>query len=432
MMAGITSRFGAPALALLLAAAFAPLSAQTLAITGGRVFPVSGPPIDNGTVLIRDGRIVAVGRDVEIPQGAERIDATGRWVTPGIINPATQLGLVEISAEPTTRDAGTSRTGGIAASFTVWEGFNPRSVLLAPARNDGITSVVVLPQGGLIAGQAALITLREGGLHDMLVRSPVAMVGQVSAPQRAGLNARGELLVRLRELLDDTRFYMRRRAEFERGQAQPLSAARIDLEAMIPVLEGRLPLLVEADRAADIEAALRLARDYRLRLIIGGGEEAWLVADQLAAANVPVLTGAMNNIPGSFATLRARQDNPVLLRQAGIPVALIGNYGGDEELFNVRNIRYQAGNAVAYGLTWDEALRAVTLTPAELFGVADRIGALRPGMNADVVVWSGDPFEFATRAEHVFVQGQRIVGPSRQDELAERYRTTPPAYISPP
>ncbi len=430
-MLGITSRSGALALVLLLAAAFAPLSAQTIAITGGRVFPVSGPPIDNGTVLIRDGRIVAVGPDVTIPQGAERIDASGRWVTPGIVNAATQLGLIEIGAEPTTRDAGTQRAGGIAASFTVWEGFNPRSVLLPAARNDGITSVVILPQGGLIAGQAAVITLREGGLHDMLVRSPVAMLAQVGAPQRAGMNARGELLVRLRELLDDTRFYMRRRADFERGQAQPLSASRIDLEAMIPVLEGRLPILVEAHRAADIEAALRLARDYRLRLLIGGGEEAWLIAEQLAAANVPVLTGAMNNIPGSFATLRARQDNPALLRQVGIPVALIGNYGGDEQLFNVRNIRYQAGNAVAYGMSWDDALRAVTLTPAELFGVSDRIGALRPGMNADVVVWSGDPFEFATRAEHVFVHGQRIVGPSRQDELAERYRTTPPSYMSP-
>ncbi len=430
-MLTISLRSGAVALALLMAAVLSPLSAQTIAITGGRVFPVSGPPIENGTVVIRDGRIVAVGSDVTIPQGAERIDAAGRWVTPGIINSATQLGLIEISAEPTTRDAGTARADGIAASFTVWEGFNPRSVLLAPARNDGITAVVLLPQGGLVAGQAAVIALRNGGLGEMLVRSPVAMVAQVGAPQRAGLSSRGELLVRLRELLDDTRFYVRRRAEFERGQAQPLSASRIDLEAMIPVLEGRLPLLVEADRAADIEAALRLARDYRLRLIIGGGEEAWLVAEQIAEANVPVLAGAMNNIPGSFATLHARQDNPALLRQAGIAVALVGNYGGDEELFNVRNIRYQAGNAVAYGMTWDEALRAVTLTPAELFGVSDRIGALRPGMSADVVVWSGDPFEFATRAEHVFIQGRRITGPSRQDELAERYRTTPPAYMDP-
>jgi imidazolonepropionase-like amidohydrolase len=424
--------YRAAAVVALLAATTVPASAQTIAITGGRVFPVSGAPIDNGTVLIRDGRIVAVGSNVTIPQGAERIDATGKWVTPGIINPATQLGLIEIGAVADTRDISAARPGGVAAAFTVWEGFNPRSVLLAPARNDGITSVVVMPQGGLISGQAAVINLREGGLSEMLLRSPVAMMGQVGAPQRAGLSARGELLGRLRELLDDTRFYSRRRADFERGQAQQLSASRIDLEAMIPVLEGRLPLLIEADRAADIEVALRLAREYRLRIMIGGGAEAWLVADQLAAAGVPVLTGAMNNIPGSFASVRARQENVALLRQAGVTVALVGNSGGgDEGLFNVRNIRYQAGNAVAYGMTWDDALRAVTLTPAELFGVADLIGSLRPGMQADVVVWSGDPFEFATRAEHVFVRGARIPGPSRQDELAERYRTMPPSYVVP-
>ncbi len=414
------------------AAVAVPAGAQTIAITGGRVFPVSGAPIDNGTVLLREGRIVAVGRDIAIPAGAERVDATGRWVTPGIINPATQLGLVEIGAVQDTRDVSATRPGGVAASFTAWEGFNPRTMHLAPARQDGITSVVVIPQGGLISGQAAALTLVDGSATDMLLRSPVAMMAQVAAPQRAGMSARGELIVRLRELLDDTRFYVQRRTDVQRGQARELTASRVDLEAMIPVLDGRVPLLVGADRAADIEAALRLAREYRLRLIIGGGAEAWLVADQLAAANVPVLTGAMNNIPGSFATLATRQDNPALLRQAGVAVALIGNAGGgDEELFNIRNIRYQAGNAVAYGMTWDEALRAVTLAPAEMFGISDRVGALRPGMNADVVVWSGDPFEFATRAEHVFIRGQRITGPTRQDELAERYRTAPPTYVTP-
>jgi imidazolonepropionase-like amidohydrolase len=256
------------------------------------------------------------------------------------------------------------------------------------------------------------------------------MVAQVGDPESANAASRGELLLRLRELLEDSRAYARRRADFERAQTREFAASRLDLEAMQPVLAGRLPLLVVADKASDIEAALRLARDYGLRLIIGSGAEAWMVADKLSAAKVPVLVGSMVNIPGSFATLGARQENPGLLRRAGVVVALIGT-GSDPDAFNVRNIKQEAGNAVAYGMSWDDALRAITLTPAELFGVADRYGSLQPGRVANVVVWSGDPFEFSTRAEHVFVRGVRSMAPSRQDELMTRYKTLPPSFRSP-
>lgn len=406
--------------------------AQTIAIVGGRVLPVSGPPIDGGTVIIRDGRIIAVGRDVAVPDGAQRIDATGKWVTPGIINPATQLGLIEVGQVGETRNA-TARGGEgnvIHAAFTVWDGLNPLSVMFAPARNEGITTVAVFPQGGLVSGQGALVDIVEGGIGDMLVRSPIAMVAQVGDPQAANVSSRGELMLRLRELLEDSRAYARRRADFERAQTREFAASRLDLEAMQPVLAGRVPLLIVADKASDIEAALRLTRDYSLRLIIGSGAEAWMVADKLAAAKVPVMVGSMVNIPGSFATLGARQENAGLLRRAGVTVALIGT-GSDPDAYNVRNIKQEAGNAVAYGMTWDDALRAITLTPAELFGVADRYGSLQPGRVANVVVWSGDPFEFSTRVEHVFVRGVRSMSPSRQDELMGRYKTLPPSYRSP-
>jgi imidazolonepropionase-like amidohydrolase len=188
--------------------------------------------------------------------------------------------------------------------------------------------------------------------------------------------------------------------------------------------------MVAVDRASDIEAALALAAEYRLKLIISGGAEAWEVAPKLASAKVPVLTGAMNNIPSSFAALGTRQDNAALLRKAGVDVAIIGNAGGgDEEAFNVRNLKYEAGNAVAYGLPWDEALRAVTLAPAELLGVADKVGSLRPGREANVVVWSGDPFEFSTRVEHVLVRGRESNEVTRQQMLMDRYRTLPPKYL---
>jgi imidazolonepropionase-like amidohydrolase len=411
----------------------APLSAQTIAITGGKVYPITGPAIEGGTVLIVGGKIAAVGTNVAIPAGAERIDATGKLVTPGFINSSTQLGVQEIAAVSDTRDMSARGKDNIAAAFTVWDGLNPNSVLLAPARKDGITSFVVMPTGGLVAGQAALVDVVPGTTTDMIIRAPVAMVAEIGDPQAAGVSARGELIVKLRELLEDTKFFQTHREAFDRAQTRTFVASRLDLEAMIPVIEGRLPLVVTVDREADIDAALRLAREFNLKLMIAGGAEAWMMADRLGAAHVPVLTGAMNNIPAGFAALGQRQENAALLSKAGVPVALIGNAGdGDEETFNVRNIKQEAGNAIAYGMSWENALRSVTLTPAEIFGVSDRVGSLQPGREANVVVWSGDPFEFTTRAEHVFVRGREYHDKTRQDLLMERYRNLPATHNTPP
>jgi imidazolonepropionase-like amidohydrolase len=420
------------ALAIAIAAAM-PIGAQTVAITGGKVYPVSGPPIEGGTVIIVNGRITAVGSGIAIPADAQRIDATGKIVTPGLVNSATELGVQEVGYGAGPNDETAKGKDNIAAAFTVWDGLNPNSVMFAPARKDGITSFVVLPNGGLVSGQAALLDVVPGTTSDMMIKSPVAMVAEVGDPQSAGVNSRGELIVKLRELLEDTRFFQTHRDAFDRAQTRTFSASRLDLQAMIPVIEGRLPLLVYVDRAADIDAAMRLAREFNLKLMIGSGAEAWMVADKLAAAHIPVLTGAMNNIPGGFASLGQRQENAGLLRKAGVSVALIGNAGGgDEEAFNVRNLKQEAGNAVSYGMTWDDALRAVTLAPAEIFGVSDRVGSLQPGREGNVVVWSGDPFEFTTRVEHVFVRGREYHDKTRQDMLMERYKTLPGTHNTPP
>jgi len=309
-----------------------------------------------------------------------------------------------------------------------------RTVAPAPGcpNNEGITTVVIGPAGGLVSGQAAVLDLVDGSLSDMLIRAPVAVVAHIDDAQSAGVGARGELLLKLRELLEDTRVYARNKAAFERAQTRDFVAGRLDLEAMIPVVEGRLPLVIAADRESDIEAALRLMREYNLKLIIAGGAEGWRVADRLAAAKVPVLTGAMTNIPQSFSSLGSYQENAAMLRRAGVDVVLIGDAGtGDAETFNVRNLKQEAGNAVAYGMSWDDALRAVTLAPARMLGIADRYGSLEVGKVADVVVWSGDPFEFSSRAEHVLVRGREISTPSRQDLLEQRYRTLPPDYRKP-
>lgn len=407
--------------------------AQTVAITGGKVYPVSGPVIEGGTVLFRDGKIVAVGRDVAVPADARRIDATGKIVTPGLVNAATELGLTEIGAVGSTREYGAPNAeNGITAAFTPWIGLNPTSILLAPAREAGVTTVMVAPEGGLISGQAGVVHLVPGDAQDMILRSPVGMVATLGPGRGANGGSRAETLLKLREVLDDAKAYRTRRADFERAQIRPLAASRLDLEALQMVLDGRIPMIIEAEKSSDIQAAMKLAKDYGFKMILAGGAEAWMVADELATARIPVLTGAMNNIPESFATLGQRQENAGLLSKAGVQVSVIGNAGGgDEDAFNVRNVRFEAGNAVAYGMDWNAALRSITLTPAETFGVADRVGSLAPGRSADVVIWSGDPLEFATQPEHVFIAGREVTAPSRQDLLEDRYKTLPPNYRQP-
>ncbi|GAC1578430.1 MAG: amidohydrolase family protein [Candidatus Elarobacter sp.] len=439
---------GAAAAAMLGAAALlgasAPAYAQTLAIAGGTVYPMSGPRIPGGTVLIRDGRIAAVGANVALPAGTRVIDARGKIVTPGLINAATQLGLVEVGGERATRNA--SARGIINADFRSWESFFSESAYVASTREDGVTTVGILPSGGLVSGQAAAMDLADGTAADMVRRAPIGVVATIETGPRFGEDvdemmsgetaaggetkdaplSRGEALSALRELIEDARFSAVHRTKIDAGASRGLTASRLALAAMVPVLQGREPLIVTADRVDDIDALVRLARNERIKLVIRGGAEAWMIAARLAAAHVAVMTGAMNNIPDSFDALHQRQENLALLRRAGVEVAIVGNAGGgDEEAFNARNVKYEAGNAVAYGMSHDDALRGVTLGPATIMGIADRVGSLAAGKDANVVVWSGDPFEFSTRVEHVFVRGREYRDRSRKDQLFEGYGHLP-------
>jgi imidazolonepropionase-like amidohydrolase len=398
------------------------LLAQTIAITGGTVYPVSGPKIENATVLIRDGRIAAVGANVAVPAGATRIDASGKWVTPGLIDGAGQMGLREIGAVQNTNEA-TLRGNEVAASFNVLEGINPASTLIAVNRMEGITTTLAVPNGSLIWGQAVLIDLDGATIEAMRVKSPAAMVADLSEGAKdAGGGSRAGVAQRLRRVLDDAREYATRRADYRRAQIQSLAASAADLEALQPVLRGELPLLVVANRRSDIETALRIAKEYKLRLILAGAAEGWMIPGEIAAAGVPVLVEPMDNIP-SFDALGIRYENAPMLAKGGVKVALM-----ETATENTRDLRQQAGNAVASGMTWEQAFRAVTLTPAEILGVADRYGSLDVGKVANVVVWTGDPFDFATGVEHVFIRGKDIPLRSRQTELLERYKSLPPKY----
>jgi imidazolonepropionase-like amidohydrolase len=399
----------------------AAVHAQTIAITGGTVHPVSGPPIEHGTVVVKDGMIVAVGADVTIPDGATRIDATGKAVTPGLFHAATSIGvhLLETGGEEqATEDAD---SGAVSPSFAVAEGINPASIEIPVARMQGITTAVVLPDGDFLPGQAAVIHLDGGDLTHLLVRPSAAMVANLGQRAKSATGgSRASTLQRLRQLLRDAREYDQRRADFRRAQIEPLSAPAAELEALLPVLRGELPLYVYANRRSDIESALRVAQEFKLRLVLRGAAEGWQVARELAAAQIPVVVEPLRDIPDLEAPA-ARLDNAALLADAGVRVSI-----AQPDEAHSRDLRLEAGNAVRNGMKWEAALGAVTLEPARAFGLGDRYGSLEAGKVADVVVWAGDPLDLAGVPEHVLIRGREVPLVSRQTELRERYRTLPP------
>lgn len=411
------------ALAVAALAVPAPAAAQTVAVTGGTVHTVEGPTLENATVLVRDGTVEAVGTDVEIPSDAERIDASGAVVTPGLIDASTTLGLVEVGAVGETRDFA---MGGdpVTAAFDVRDGINPRSTLIGVNRLGGVTTVVTRPAGGLVSGQAAVIDLAGNSVDQMLVRGRAAMSAAYGGDDDS---SRGGTSLRLRELLDDARFWAENRDAYSRGSSRPLAHSRLDLEALQPVLAGEMPLVVSVNRASDIEAVLRMADEYGLDLVVEGGAEAWLVADALAEADVPVILQPLTNLPAGFDRLGARFDNAALLRESGVRVVI-----STFDAHNVRNLSREAGNAVRFGMPWEDALEAVTLEPARVLGIDDRYGSLAAGKVANLVVWSGDPFELSSSPEAVMIRGEVVPEDSRQQRLLERYRSLdddlPPAY----
>ena len=396
-----------------------PVSGPTVAIVNGRVLTAAGPAIERGTVVIRGGRIVAVGADVTAPDGAAVIDAAGKIVTPGLIESNTNLGIVEISlsAEGTADQSTTDP--GVSAAFNVADAFNPFASTIAVTRVDGITRALVVPggTGHLVQGQAAVFDLLGEHAPASATRAPAAMMA-VLGEAGAGLagGSRASAILRLRELLQDAVDFNRNRAAWNTGQRRDYARGRLDLEALRPVVTGELPLAIYANRASDLLAALRLATEFKLELILVGAAEGWMVAGELAKAGVPVVLKPLTNIP-SFDALGATLENAARLQRAGVQVAL-----SSFDTHRAHTLRQEVGNAIANGLDRDAALRAVTLTPARIWGVAARTGSLEAGKDADVVVWSGDPFELTTRAEHVFIKGREVPRETRQTELLKKYR----------
>lgn len=433
-----------------LAALALPAAAQELtAITGGRVLTGTSV-IENGTVVIQNGRVVSVGSG-GAPAGARVIDAAGKVVSPGFIAVDSGLGASEISSVGGSDDLRNS-ANSISAAFDVSYGLDPWSFTLPVARLGGITRAIIVPAhpggggGGhthddsnfagvedgfqspsLFAGQAAIIHLAEG--TNILVKPRVAMVapfGEAGAGVAGG--ARGAEFVQFKETLAEVRLYARNKAAYDRAALRDLSLSRADLEALIPVANGTMPLIVTVRRAADIQQVLRLMREEGVKVILDGAEEGWLVADQIAAAGVPVLLNPISNLPSNLEIRAARMENAAALEAAGVTIAIKGNEGS---VHRARETRYNAGNAVSHGLPYEAAIEAITVNPAKIFGM--EAGELRAGAPADVVVWSGDPLEPLSIAEHIWINGQEQAPTSRQFLLRDRYAgggegAMPPAY----
>lgn len=417
--------------ALLLAAAAMgaalPATAQTVAITNARLVIGDGSaPVDGGTVVVRDGRVVAAGTGVAVPAGVPVVDAGGRWVTPGLFAGFTRMGIVEVDGVSETDDSAAGNSP-FNAALDVSAAVNPKTSAITVNRAEGITRAVVAPEarGSIFAGQGAIIDL---GTDMDPVSKPRAfqfMVYGEEGARRAG-GSRPAAIAMLKNILFEVRDYARAPASFaDRGKDALLT--RADAQALVPVVTGQVPLLVHVERASDILVVLELKREVpALKLVLVGVNEGWTVARQIAAAKVPVLASALSDLPASFEQLAATQSNIGRMQAAGVTVGI--GMINDDEARQARLVKQYAGNLVALtkvpgasGLDWGQAFATISSKPAEAMGMGGEFGSLRPGRRGDVVVWDGDPLEIGTAAVRVFIDGVEQPIETRQDQLRKRY-----------
>ena len=412
------------------------------AITHAKIFTLTGPPIDDGILVIRDGKIAAVGTNVDIPSGAQVIDGKGLQVYPGLFDPVTQMGLSEISAVSATVD--TSETGAFNPDAVAADAILPSSEHIPVTRAAGITEVLAVPASGgfdsrgsanILGGQASAIHLAGWTINDMLIKKSVAMVldwpkietqsfdfATFSRKNKPFAEAKQEYEKQINELsdwLDNARHYAQ-----AWGHGGPAEYQRdLKLEALVPVVRGELPILVFAERARDIRSAVEFCDKQKLKMILAGGAEAYKVKELLRSKSIPVilqptLTEPLNEDDPYDRSLT----QPAELADARVKIA----FGSFDNSF-ARRLGQQAANAVAYGLPYDEALKAVTLYPAQIFGLADQIGTLETGKIANIIVTNGDPLELTTDVRYLFIKGQLTSSDNKHKSLYDKYLNRPAA-----
>ncbi len=400
---------------------------KPIAIVNVTIHTVSGPTIEKGTIVFDKGTITAVGTNVTVPQGADVIDASGKHVYPGLMSADTYIGLTEIGAVRASNDR--AETGRINPNVRAEVAVNPESELIPVARANGITTMVTTPTGGLIAGTSAVMMVDGWTWEDMTLKAPAALVVQwpemrirrasgVAKSEDDQKKDREKQLNELANAFRDARAYMTaKKAEEQKGI--PYHNVDKRWEAMIPVLERKVPVVVAATEMQQIEAAVAWSQRENVRLIIRGGYDAWRVAGLLKKNNVAVLAGGIHRLPyRRFEEYDEPFVLPKKLFDAGVPFAIIT----EEEAAHERNLPYQAAQAAAYGLPNDEALKAITLYPAQIFGVADKIGSLEVGKDATLIITTGDPLEIMCNVEMEFIQGRKIDLTSKHTMLYEKYK----------
>jgi imidazolonepropionase-like amidohydrolase len=409
-------------LTLLAACVAHPALAQTVAITGGTVvIGDNSNPIEGGTVVISGGRIVAAGKDVVIPANAQRIDATGKWVTPGIVAGFSRLGLAGVDAVKETND--TAANGSpFNASLDVAPAINADVSAIGVSRAAGVTRAVVSPDAGgsIFAGQGAMID--TGADLSPVTKARLFQFvefGEAGSEKAGGSRTAMHSAFRnaLAEARDAARGVFRDDAMLK----------RVDAQALIPVVTGTQKLLLHVESAPDILAALDLKREFPgLQLVLVGVTEGWRVAGQIAASGTPVIASALNDLPSSFEQIAATQSNVGRMKAAGVNLAI--GMIDDNDTRQAQHSTQYAGNLVALtrvpgasGLTWVEAFAAISSKPAEIMGMGGEIGSLRAGRRADIVIWDGDPLEVTSGVQQVWIDGNRQSIETRQTRLRARY-----------
>lgn len=407
------------------------VSAGTLALTGGTVHTITAGDLQNATVLVKDGKIVAVGASVDVPSDATVVDCAGKQVYPGVVSANTTLGLTEISSVAGSED--TQETGTTNPDIRAEVEFNPDSDLLPVTRVNGVTSALSVPQGGSITGTSALMHMSGWTWEDMTVRAPVGMHLRWPnmTPNRAWWEtrsdeqqaaARDSAIRIISAAFDDARAYWKARGA-EGGKAVPRHDRDVKWDALGKVLRGELPVIIQATEVNQIRAALKFVDDQQLKkVILISGSDAALMADELKARDISVIVDAVLRMPNRrWENYDDASTAPERLRAAGVHFC-ISDGGGNS---NARNLPYEASMAAAFGLPRDEALKSITLYPAQILGVGDQLGSIEPGKRADLVVTNGDLLEIPTQVEKVYIDGVQTSMETRQSRLFEKYNHRP-------
>ena len=402
------------------------VTARGWAIRNVTIVTVTGPRIEHGTVVIRNGKIEAVGATAAPQAGDSVLDGSGLFVYPGMIDAGTRLGLTEISSVPGGEDQ--QELGEFNPQDAALIAVNPNSEVIPVTRTNGVTTAITAPRGGLVSGQAALMDLLGWTPQEMAVRAPAAMVmtyprtgggGRFRRAQQSQGDQMNRQVLALKKFLGDAKAYADVKARLAAG-AQGSQKTDLGMEAMVPVMRGEEPAIFDVETAEQMRGVLALADSFGLKVILRGAHEAWRLADTLAARHVPVIVGPTTTGVGPDEPYDEIYANAGVLAKAGVTVAF-----QTDDAHGSRDLPYNAALAEAYGLPADDALKAVTINPAQIFGVADRLGSIEPGKEATLIVTDGDPLDARYGPKYIFIRGELVPFNDRHTRLYEEFRARP-------